>query len=198
MIKRLHHFFRDNRGVTVAAFAVVIPIVIAVTGVAVDMSRAYMVKKRLGQSLDAAALATAGSSGTEDELESRMQAYFYKNFEDGNIGTIQELDWDPQDQEIRIWATARVETTFMRIWGHNHIDAYAEVTVQKELRGIEVALVMDNTGSMGAYNNIGALRDAAASFVDIMFDRAPSPEVIKIGLIPYSTSVNIGRYGLGQ
>lgn len=198
MIQSIRQFVENQRGVTIAAFAIVIPIVMAATGVAVDMSRAYMVKKRLGQSIDAAALATAGSSLTEDALEDRMEAFFYKNFEDGNIGTVQSLNMDNQDQEITINATARVDTTFMKIWGHNHMDIYAETTVQKELQGIEVALVMDNTGSMASYNNISALRTAATSFVNIMFDRAPDPEVIKIGLVPYSTSVNTGRYGLGQ
>jgi Flp pilus assembly protein TadG len=198
LLQALSSFIKDRRGVTVAAFAIVIPVVLVATGVAIDMSRAYMVKQRLGQSLDAAALATAGSSLTEDELQDRMERFFYINFEDGNIGEVQSLDWNPQPQEIKIWATVRVPTTFMQIWGHTHLDIYAETTVQKELQGIEVALVMDNTGSMGSYNNIAALRTAATNFVNIMFDRAPDPEVIKIGLVPYSTSVNVGRYGLGQ
>lgn len=198
MMMTLSQFFKKDHGVVVAAFAIVIPIVMAATGVAVDMSRAYLVKKQLGQAIDAAALATAGSSGGEAAMEERMEAYFYKNFNDGRIGDITDLDMDPQDTEIRLWATARIQTTFMRIWGHNYIDVYAETTVQKELRGIEVALVMDNTGSMSSNNNIQALRNAATSFVNIMFDRAPTPEVIKIGLVPYSTSVNVGRYGFGQ
>lgn len=198
IISRLRSFLLNNHGVTVAAFAIVIPIVLAATGVAVDMSRAYIVKKRLGQSLDAAALATAGSSGSNDVLEDRMHAYFYRNFNDGRFGEIRDLDWDPRETEIKLWATARVNTSFMRIWGKNYMDIYAEATVQKELRGIEVALVMDNTGSMSSNNNIGTLRTAATNFVNIMFSRAPSPDVIKVGLVPYSTSVNVGPYGLGR
>lgn len=197
MFNILHQFIHDKRGVTIAAFAIVIPIVLATTGVAIDTSRAYLVKKRLGQSLDSAALATAGSSGSPAVLEERMEAYFEKNFEDGRIGTLLDLTMVNEDSEITISATARVETAFMRIWGKNYIDVFATTTVQKELRGIEVVLVMDNTGSMSSYNNIQALRNAATSFVNIMFERAPEPDVIKIGLVPYSTSVNIGRYGLG-
>jgi Flp pilus assembly protein TadG len=192
-----YDFIRDNRGVTIAAFAIVIPIIIASTGVAVDMSRAYLVKKQLGQAIDAAALATAGSSGDEAELESRMQTYFNRNFKDGRLGNITLLDMDPVGSELTIKATARVDTLFMRIWGKNYVDVTVQNVIRKELRGIEVALVMDNTGSMSTNNNIQALRDAATSFVNIMFDRAPDPEVIKVGLIPYSTSVNVGPYGLG-
>lgn len=198
ILSTLGNLIKDKRGVTITVFAIVIPMVMAVTGVALDMSRAYLVKKRLGQSLDAAALATAGSSGDLAAQQERMRAFFEKNFEDGRIARI--IDGPhlvPQNEEMKMHATARVHTMFMSIWNHDYIDVYAETTVQKELRGIEVVLVMDNTGSMSTNDNIGTLRTAATNFIDIMFDRAPEPDVIKIGLVPYATSVNVGRYGLG-
>jgi len=198
LISRLCSIFAmDRRGVMLASFAIVIPIIIASTGVAVDMSRAYLVKNRLSQALDAAALATAGSSGNLAQQEERMADFFNANFESGRFATLRELNLNPSDSEVMANATARVDTFFMKIWGKDYLDVSAQVTVQKELRGIEVSLVMDNTGSMSSNNNIQALRTAATSFVNIMFARAPEPEVIKIGLVPYSTSVNVGPYGLG-
>lgn len=196
--KLLSFFAIDRRGVMLTSFAIVIPIILASTGVAVDMSRAYLVKQRLSQALDAAALATAGSSGNESQQEDRMENYFNANFETGRFARLLNLNLEPEDNEIYADATARVDTFFMRIWGKDYIDVYAKTTVQKELRGIEVSLVMDNTGSMSSNNNIATLRTAATSFVNIMFERAPEPEVIKIGLVPYSTSVNVGPYGLGR
>ena len=187
----------NNAGVTIVAFAIVMPMVMAATGMAVDLGRAYMVKKRLSQSVDAAALAVAGSSGTNAMLEDRMDAYLDKNFDDDRFASILRADLFPTDEEIRIEAEARSHNYFMILFGIDYFDIYAEATVKKELRGIEAVLVMDNTGSMSSNNNIATLRTAAKDFVDIMFARAPDPNVIKIGLVPYSTSVNIGRYGLG-
>lgn len=198
MISLLRTLIQDKKGVTLTAFAIMIPLIMAAAGMAVDTAKGYLVKKRLGQALDAAALATAGSSGNNAELETRMEAYFYKNFEDGRLADITNLNMTNLDSEITITATARMETIFMKIFNKDYIDVSANTTVQKELRGIEVVLVMDNTGSMSSYNNISALRTAATNFVDIMFDRAPDPSVIKIGLVPYSTSVNVGPYGLGR
>ena len=71
MIRQLRRFLIDNHGVTIAAFAIVMPIVMAATGMAVDLARAYLIKKRLSQSVDAAALAVAGSSGTTPLLEDK-------------------------------------------------------------------------------------------------------------------------------
>ena len=193
----LQHLNLNTSGVTIAAFAIVIPIVMSATGMAVDMGRAYMVKNRLGQAVDAAALAVAGSRGTTSQLEDKMDAYINRNFNDDTFASIIRSDLYTADDSVKIEAEARSKNYFMPIFGYNHIDIYAEATVKKELRGIEAVLVMDNTGSMASNNNIQALRTAAESFVDIMFERAPDPEVIKIGLVPYSTSVNVGRYGLG-
>jgi len=198
MINYMAKFIRDNRGVILTSFAVVLPLVMAATGMAVDLSRAYLVKKRLSQSVDAAALAVAGSSGTTAQLEDKMGAYVTRNFDDSRFATLRRLDLVPSDKEIKIEAEARSDNYFMPLFGIDYIDIYVEATVRKELRGIETVLVMDNTGSMGANNNIDTLKTAAEDFVNIMFDRAPDPNVIKIGLVPYSTSVNVGRYGLGQ
>lgn len=193
----MHRFFNDRRGVTLTVFALLIPVIMAGTGIAVDSARGFLVKKRLAQALDAAALATAGSSGDEAALEARMNAYFYSNFEDDRFADVTDLTMTNIDSQITIEATARMETIFMKIFNRDYIDVAAQTVVQKELRGIEVVLVMDNTGSMSENNNIEALRTAATNFVDIMFERAPDPGVIKIGLVPYSTSVNVGPYGLG-
>ena len=43
---------------------------------------------------------------------------------------------------------------------------------------------MDNTGSMSSNNNIATLRTAAKDFVNIMFDRAPDPALLKLVLSP--------------
>lgn len=198
MINMFNRLIRDKRGVTLTAFAIMVPLIILAAGVAVDTARGYLVKKRLGQALDAAALATAGSSGNDAALHARMEAFFYRNFENNRFARVTELDMSMPDSEIVLDAKARVDTVFMRVFNIDYIDVAASSRVQKELRGIEVVLVMDNTGSMSSHNNIGTLRTAARNFVDIMFERAPEPGVIKIGLVPYSTSVNVGPYGLGR
>lgn len=197
-IRLLSALLKDKNGVVLTAFAIVIPMLVASVGMAVDLSRAYLVKKRLGQSVDAAALAVAGSSGDETVLNDKMNAYINKNFQDSRFATILDTDLDVTDTQIHIEAEARSQNYFMQIFNKDYIDVFVETTVEKELRGIEAVLVMDNTGSMSSNNNIGTLRTAATNFIEIMFDRAPEPDVIKVGLVPYSTSVNVGRYGLGQ
>lgn len=192
MIRALRTWLHDTRGASAIAFALVIPIVIGAAGVAVDLSRAYMTKRYLSASLDAAALATAGSSGSNAQLQTRMQAYFDKNFSTTADVGLQNIEMTITQNLLTIEATARVDTSFMHVMGFDHIDVYATTTVKRELRGIEVALVLDNTGSMITNNNIGSVRTASRNFVNTMFSRATDPSLIKVAIVPYAAMVNPG------
>jgi len=54
-----------------------------------------------------------------------------------------------------------------------------------------VVLVLDNTGSMSG-SKIIALKDAAAIFVDILFGDETEPELLKVGIVPFTGAVNVG------
>jgi hypothetical protein len=77
-------------------------------------------------------------------------------------------------------------------------------TDTKKQRTLEVVLVLDITGSMGetisgdAENKIAGLRKAVKSFVNGIYGTDLSqtdatPVNIKVGIIPYSNSVNVGK-----
>lgn len=93
---------------------------------------------------------------------------------------------------------ARYDTSFVRILGINEINMKVKTIVARQVQGIEVVLVLDNTGSMGWSDNIISLKSASQSFINIMFDNATRDEFVRIGLVPYSNSVRIGSYGLGK
>src|SRR5690606_5268674 len=93
------------------------------------------------------------------------------------------------DSIVTVSASARVQTTFMAVLGIEEINVSSETQVMRELRGLEVVMVLDNTGSMSTNNNIATLRTASANFINILFDAVSDPEDIKIGMVPYSSSV---------
>lgn len=212
MVKR---YIAQEVGAIAIMFALMVPILVGVTGMAVDYSMAYLVKQRLAQAIDAAALAAAASSTEESEIKQRVNDFFDANYPPEKLGATIDLDVQIVGDEVQVSATARYHTTFARLLGIEHVDVDADTTVVREVQGIEVVLVMDNTGSMSTNNNISALRNAASNFVYIMYGINPEdgedadPEdldsmatrdsdYIKVGLVPYSSSVNVGKYGLGE
>jgi Flp pilus assembly protein TadG len=198
ILTNLKFYARHQAGVIAVMFGLMIPVIVGSTGLAVDMAQAYLVKARLSSALDAAALAAA-ATGTDDEavIQDKVDAFMEANYPEGRIGTTVNIDVEIDGDELTVTATARLDTSFMRVFGYNELDIEASTTVQREVRGLEVVMVLDNTGSMNTNNNIGTLRVAAANFITVLFESVDDPEYVRVGLVPYASSVNVGPYGLG-
>jgi Flp pilus assembly protein TadG len=185
-------------GTIAVAFGLIAPMLIAGVGLAMDVSQAYLVRQRLHGAIDASALAAAATSQDDDEIEQRVRDFLIANYPPEKIGILNEDDINVtvSQSEVRVVATATFPTTFMRIMGYRTINVASAVTVAREIKGLEAVLVLDNTGSLGA-TNMNAVKTAARNFVTILFDRVAEADDIKIGIVPYSSSVRVGRYGLG-
>ncbi|MCB9989627.1 MAG: pilus assembly protein [Rhodospirillales bacterium] len=191
-------FVRDMGGTIAIAFAVMLPVIVGAAGMSLDLAQAHLVGQRLGGALDAAALAATASETDPVAIEARVQEFFNANYPEDRIGSTYNLDVTIDGDDVIVSAYADYDTSFIRILGIDNVTIYKETTVRKETKGLEVVLVLDNTGSMSSNNNISALRTASTNFIGILFDSVEVAEDVKIGLVPYSSSVRIGRYGLGM
>lgn len=195
----LSRYAQETSGATLMAFALAVPVVVGAMGMSVDLARTYMAKERLTHALDAAALAGAGSASMSSaEITERVNAYFNKNFPSTTGAQPTNLNVQYDGDTLRISAGVMVDTTFLQVLGISEVAVDSHSVVQREVRGIEVAMVLDVTGSMSTNNNIATLRTAAGNFVDIMCPGTTCSNMVKIGLVPFATTVNVGPYGLGK
>lgn len=193
------YYLRQNLGVAAVWFGMTIPLIVTSVGMSVDLAQSYLVRERLSQALDAAALAAAASSSNDtDVLEQKINDFVEANYPPDKVGFTTDIRIENHDDTLYAAATAQLDTAFMKIFGKESVEVFVETEVTKEVKSIEVVLVMDVTGSMATNNNIATLRTAATDFVNTMFDRVKDLEQIKIGLVPFSSSVNVGPYGLGK
>jgi Flp pilus assembly protein TadG len=191
-------YLRDTGAAIAVAFAIMAPVIIGAAGMALDYSRAYLVQQRLAQAIDAAALAAAASSTDPATIEQKVQDFFDANYPPEKLGVTFIPEVRVVGNEVIVTGRAEYLTSFLRVMGIDDINLNVETVVQREVQGIEVALVLDNTGSMSTNNNISKLKEASAAFVNTLFDRTSDPSFIRIGLVPYANAVRVGRYGLGQ
>tara|TARA_X000000950_G_scaffold140658_1_gene174552 strand:- start:2255 stop:3871 length:1617 start_codon:yes stop_codon:yes gene_type:complete len=191
-------YVRKTQAAIAILFALMAPLVIGAGGMAIDYAMAYLVQQRLMQALDSSALAAAATSSEESVIRQKVKQFFQVNFPNNRIGDTFDPVITVVDNEVHVQGSAQYQTMFLGIIGVHTIDVAAETTVQREVQGLEVVLVLDNTGSMSSNNNIGTLRQASKNFVNILYDSARNPSSIKVGMVPYSSSVRIGRYGLGK
>jgi Flp pilus assembly protein TadG len=228
---RLRRFIARREGNVAIIFGLAaIPVVVA-AGMAVDVTRAYMVKERLSASLDAASLAV-GSEGnlTAAQLQTELTNYFVANYPSTALGyniTITPLDStsDPNGSlaatVVNYQAQATVDMSFMSLVGVPNITVTALAQTHRGY-GLEVALVLDNTGSMLCGPNDGApnytdgscaggvlssdtsctntsnqsrictLRNASLQFLTTMETAITASGQLYIGVVPYVTTVNVG------
>jgi Flp pilus assembly protein TadG len=185
-------FIQDRGGVIAIALALAMVPLLLATGAAVDYGRAYVVKSRLGYALDAAGLAVGSSNPTRADLQDVFQSYFAANFPEHELGTTSNLSMTVEGGIIKISASASVDTTFLKIISKNSIEVIASATIIRETTGLEMVLVMDNTGSMASFGRLAALKDSAHELIDILFGDQEVADRLYVGLVPFSGTVNIG------
>jgi Mg-chelatase subunit ChlD len=187
-------FRRDEEGaVAVLVAAAVIPLIGAL-GLATDTARGYMVKARLSQALDAAALA-GGKNIFGADRDADIQMFFDANFPPGTLGAdVSDLDITVNEDKtvLGISATAKINTTFMRVLGLDELTVAASTEVSRQIDQLDVVLSIDTSGSMGSpYTKIEGARDAAEDLVDILFGVNEVSPTIEIESVTYSL-LNIG------
>lgn len=192
LIEMLRSFAGDRRGAIIVMLGILIVPLLAMVGLAIDSSRAYLAKEALGEALDAAALA-GGRSFQEDYREEDVQRYFDANMPSGFAQMEVDplyIDFQDEARTVEVIATATIPTTFMRLLQIYEIDISARALAQGVSRGLELALVLDVTGSMGWYGKLTALKTAANSLLGILYGDQDEIENLWIGVVPFAARAN--------
>ncbi|OYX31007.1 MAG: hypothetical protein B7Y99_10970 [Caulobacterales bacterium 32-69-10] len=200
--RRVHKFLRgfaeSQRGAVAVIVAVVLPILVGVTFGAVDFSRAMSSRQVLQDGLDAATLFAARSTAVTDaELQaigSKAMTANMLNLHDGALVSVSFVSGDSGQKVIGV-AQGVVPTSVLGLVGIGALDLTARTEVMRSSKNLEVALVLDTTGSMRGQNIID-MKAAAADLIDIVVRDAQTPFYSKVALVPYSLAVNVGPYAV--
>ncbi len=194
LLALFRRFQADDTGGTAIFMSVGMLILVASIGTAIDTGRGYLVRSHLSQALDAAALAggrVVFASNRDSDIRMFFNANFPANYLSATISG-PTISVDANGENIILAATATVPTTFMRVVGFNTMTIKAQTTVKRTNRGMELVLVMDNTGSM-AGSKITAMKAAATNLVNILYGSNETQNNFWIALVPYVATVNIGN-----
>ncbi|MDO8422442.1 MAG: pilus assembly protein [Parvibaculum sp.] len=183
----------DQRGSYAVIFAIsLVPILIAI-GAAVDLSQAFIVKQRLTRALDAAGLAVGGVTGQSNaELRTMAQNFFNANYPAAKIGVPAALTVTPDGNNITLGVTATMPTAVMGIVGINTLNIGTTSTITRMGKKLEVALVLDTTGSMGSSSKLTTMQTAAKDLIDKVSAAAVNPGDVKIAIVPFTVDVKVG------
>jgi hypothetical protein len=191
----LRRLGEDQRGAAMMILGLAVIPLFVLMGLAVDVGRGYMVKSKLSYAIDSAGLAGGRAFETdmrEDDIMMFFDANFPPNFMDSEIeGGEPSVIFNEEENTILIEATAIVPTRFMGVAGIHEMRVHARTLIQRELRGMELALVMDNTGSMRP-DKIVAMKNSATDLVNILYGDREEVENFWVAVVPFVATVNIG------
>jgi Flp pilus assembly protein TadG len=205
---------RDTKGNFAMIGAVAIPMVIAAASFGVDTTNAFSMKSHLQDAADAAALATSSEAVKDENMTEAKAKAFALDFVNGQLKQytplFAELTVKPEitvtpvkDANRTVWKvsvklTGSQSTTPMaRFLGKDKISVNVRGS-SESARGnqgaLSMALVLDQSGSMGWYLNgvqkIKVLKEAVDGLIDQFDDVDPKSEYVRIGAVTYSNKKN--------
>jgi hypothetical protein len=164
-------------------------------GIAYDLLRNENVRSHLQSLSDTAALAGANLNNTQDP-EVVVQDYFNKAGLAGYLKDV-KVTQAVNSRKVTVIADSTTKTTFMHLSGVEDLPVYALGTAQQDAGDIEIAMILDVSGSMVGQKEAN-LETAARSFIDTVLPDTSIPvdERPTVSLIPYNDMANIGlTYG---
>lgn len=202
----VRRFLRDKSGNFAIAFAFTSVAIFLSVGLAVDYSRSIGQKTRVNNALDAASLATARalSIGELSEKGDAAENYFKAVFA-ANLGiddlpksdySVKNFKINTTDQTVSANADYDQALTFTQVGSSKTKQVVATKSAASYGIGdIEVAMVVDVTGSMAGYNLTSLKSAAKLGIKELLSANTKTDEHVRISLVPYSDSVNAGSLG---
>lgn len=193
-------FGADRRGNFAIIFGMVVAVLALAVGFGVDTAQLMNAKSALQNAVDSAVTSTARDlttgSATEEEARKTVSAFLTANSAGGALPydkiVLDKLVIDRAAKTVTASAYVDVPLYFA-LFGQNNVkrihNTGAAVYSDKH---IEVAMMLDVTGSMGG-QKIKDLKTAATNAVEALFkNQNPSNPRVRAAIIPYAEAVNTG------
>lgn len=217
LFDRFAAFRNDRRGQISVMFYFIGGATIIAVGAAVDYTRAATQRSNLQQATDSTVLAMAHgyltptstsvtlADPTQSYLTSAMNAVastaltktYTANGQSGglNMPKVKKITLSNANTQICIDTSMIIPTTLMTVVGTQYLAVGASACAQAG-GTFEVALALDNSGSMsesaGGQAKIDALQSAANSLIDILIPDGTVKPNAAISIVPFTALVNVG------
>lgn len=188
LVNHSQKFRREEDGALLFLALVLFLLMTMMGGIAMDVMHQETVRTGLQNTLDRCTLMAASLDQRLDAREVVDDCVEKSGF-GSNIENVQVT----QGFNSRsVQASGRVDTKpfFMHLIGIEQLDATGVSAAEQKITNVEIALVLDVSGSMSGAK-LSNLKLAAAEFVDNMLANDPGHR-ISIAIVPYNAQVNLG------
>ncbi|WP_068114504.1 TadE/TadG family type IV pilus assembly protein [Tropicimonas marinistellae] len=196
LIERVRRFRQDEDGAFVVFTLYILLCMLMAVGMAIDTVRFENARAKLQNTLDRAVLAAASLDQSLD-AEDVVEDYFKKAGLEDYLDDV-DVDANVNARTVSATASAKIGTMFMDMVGIETLTAPASGTATESIGDLEIALVLDNSGSMRG-TRLSLLKPAARDFIDaVARDDTETDSTTAISIVPFATQVSAGSDLLGQ
>ena len=183
-------FVRKEDG-NIATFSVLLfSLMVMCGGLAVDLMRYEHLRTSLQQTLDRCTLAAAALKQTLDRTEV-CRDYAAKAGLSIPASSV-KVTTGVNSAQVQVSASLELPTIFAGMVGINKFDVPARSSAMQAVTNVEIALVLDVSGSMTApATKLSSMKTAAKSFVTTVLANDTQNRT-SIALVPYNGQVNLG------
>lgn len=196
------NYLKDERGNFSIMMSVMMLVLIAGAGAAIDMSKMVTSKQKAADIADSTAIAAAlvarESNGVrnniaKEQFQSNQALEPSIKFRGDPV-----IQFDDTGKEVTVEVTAQTDFMFMHIFGFKNSDVTAKATVGYAIDyvpPISIAFAFDTSGSMGSPTTDGdikieALETATGDLFEAMFDASENPVMLEGALSTMFSTYN--------
>lgn len=218
-ISLIRRFRSDERGAFLVIFGVMAIVLVATSGAVVDFTSVEQARTRAQVALDSAALGLQpriydNPTPTEETLRLQAENVLRERLAANDIAwsscpqtgtaalpcaSVESAAIDTVDGSLRLVASMQVPMSFVSLVGIPSMKATLVSEATRKRLNIEVAMVLDNSGSMAQSSRMTNLKTAANCATNILLNgdcdstaAAASIDNVKIGIVPFTEFINVG------
>lgn len=170
--------------------------IVLIGGVGVDFIRYENARMRVQATADRAVLAAATLREAGDR-EALVRDYFAAAGLSAFLVSVDVEQSAMNSAQVTVRTNPGIDTIFMRMIGMDQLTSLEISSAREDVTNIEIALVLDISGSMRWTDSIGIpritrLRNAARGFIDRLYPE-DHLDTTTVSIIPYAGTVNPGR-----
>ncbi len=191
----MHSFWSDKRGNVAILFALAMIPIMGAMGAALDYSFANAHRTNMQKSLDSAGLALSKMMPlTQDQMNTLGNQFFLANFgtPPSNLTLASPaVTVTPSTGKLDLAVVGTYQPEIAGIMGVQSFPVGTTTQVVWGLGKVEVALALDNTGSMSSNNKLVELKKAAHNLIEILKNAAAQPGDAKVSIVPFGFQVKV-------
>jgi Flp pilus assembly protein TadG len=197
MFSHLRSLSRDSHGVVAITFALCAMLLTVAMGCAIDYSSAALLRTKLQKATDMAVLVAVKSAPvmTDVQLRDLATRTLRAAIDDTGV-TLDTLNVTDGRQGVEMTTSTTYRTSILGLIGFTTVPLGASSAAVTTNISHEIALVIDNSGSMnasaGGASKMQSAKEAATRLVDAMMSTPAAAANTKFSVVPFTLAVKVG------